>query len=220
MGGLLRAPEPAGSWEWFFDTGKVEAGFADSLSMLAVVAGVIRRHGLLTVDAVEICWEYPRGRRRPRDWRTVPVCGAVDSSECAESLLATRPDSDPAYAELLLLQAHGSGTWIDAQGGAHTESDLLLVETMPLDEKVAVDVSVYHDIWAPHAFNGAPHPELHAANAPRLAAALKEIESTLQTPINPGEVTYFGAVEGYGIVEPEPDDLDDGWDIDRTDQIV
>ncbi|WP_083932613.1 hypothetical protein [Nocardiopsis halophila] len=218
MGGLLRAPEPAGSWEWFFDTGKVEAGFADSLSVLEVVARVLHRHGLLTVDAVEICWEYPRGRRRPRDWRTVPVCGAVDSPECAESLLATRPQ-DVSDAEMLLLRVHGNGTWIDAQGNAHTEADLVIAETMLLDEDVAVDVSVHHDVWAPHAFNGAPHPEVHAANAPRLAAALKEIESTLQTPINPGEVTYFGAVEGYGIFEPEPGDLDNGWDIDRTDRI-
>lgn len=43
---------------------RYQAGIAESLSTLEVVAGVLRS-GLLTVGAVEIYWEHPRGGAGP-----------------------------------------------------------------------------------------------------------------------------------------------------------
>lgn len=217
MGGLLRAPEPAGSWTWFIDRGEKEQ-VAELLPALEVVVGILRRHGLLEVEAIEVRWRHPRGRRRPDDWRTVPVRGAIDTPECAESLLATRPQG-ASDAEILLLRAHGAGTWIDAQGNTQAEADLVVADAMVVSEDIAVEVAVHHDVWASYSFSGVPQPEVHAANAPRLAAALKEIESTLDAYTEPGEPTYFGAVEGYGISDPEPFEIVDGRALDRTDQI-
>ncbi|MDA2805417.1 hypothetical protein [Nocardiopsis suaedae] len=218
MGRLLRAPEPAGSWMWFVGARK-KTGLAESLSTLEVVTDILCRHELLTVGAIEICWEHPRVQRRPRDWRTVPLRGNIDTPECAESLLATRPPG-ASDARMLLLQAHGTGTWLDARGNACSEADLVIAEATPLDEDVAVEVAVYHDVWARYAFNGFPHPEVHRANAPRLATALKEIESTFDAYTEPGDHTYFGAVKGYGISDPEPFEIVDGRALDRTDKIV
>ncbi|MFB8766806.1 hypothetical protein VSQ78_03760 [Nocardiopsis alba] len=216
MGELLRAPEAVGSWEWFVDTGG-KAGIFECLSTIAAVAEIFHRHALLKVEAVEICWEHPRNRRADI-CKTIPVSGAIDTPEYAQSLLASR-SGDTSDAQLKLLRAHGGGTWIDVQGNAHTEADLILLETMPLFDDVATEVAVHHDVWARYAFSGAPHPEVHAANAPRLAAALKEVESTLRSDTSPGEPTYFGAVEGYGIQAPEPYEIVDGRAPDLTDRI-
>ncbi len=217
MSELLRAPEAVGSWEWFVDTGE-NADVFHCLSTLAVVAGILDRRGLLKVEAVEVCWEHPQSRR-PDVHRTVPVSGAIDTPEYAQRLLASRPRDAPD-TQVKLLRTHGEGTWMDAQGNVHTEADLVLLETMPLFEDVSVEAAVHHDVWAHHAFSGVPHPEVHAANAPRLAAALKEVESTLHAATNPGESTYFGAVDGYGIRAPEPYEIVDGLAPDLTDRLA
>jgi hypothetical protein len=191
---------------------------SECLSALATVAGILHRHGLLKVEAVEVCWEHPRSRR-PDAYRTVPVAGAVNTPECAQSILASRPRDTPD-AQVKLLRAHGTGAWVDARGDAHTEADLVLLEATPLFDDVALEVAVHHDVWACYAFSGAPHPEVYASNAPRLSVVLKEVESTLRSETNPGETTYFGAVDGYGIQAPEPYEIVDGRAPDLTDRIV
>ncbi|MFK8848147.1 hypothetical protein [Streptomyces sp. Ac-502] len=55
---------------------------------------------------------------------------------------------------------------------------------------------------------------MHAHNAPRLAAALRGLESLLGIEAEPGEPTYFGTSEKYGIKGP---DIIDGLGPDLTD---
>lgn len=131
---VLRDPEAVGAWEWFVDTGE-KTGVFECLSALAVVAGVLQRHGLLEVGAVEVCWEHPQSRT-PDVCRTVPVSGAIDTPEHAQRLLDSR-SGDVPDARVKLLRAHGDGMWIDAQGNGHTETGLVLLETMPLFDDVA-----------------------------------------------------------------------------------
>ncbi|GCB49402.1 hypothetical protein SNL152K_6737 [Streptomyces sp. NL15-2K] len=56
---------------------------------------------------------------------------------------------------------------------------------------------------------------MHGQNAPRLAAALNELEELLGAAAEPGEPTYFGRAVGYGVMEPE---VVDGRGPDLTDQ--
>jgi hypothetical protein len=51
-------------------------------------------------------------------------------------------------------------------------------------------------------------------NAPRLAAALRRLDDVLGVAAEPGEPTYFGVAEGYGIKAP---DIIDGLGPDLTD---
>ena len=73
---------------------------------------------------------------------------------------------------------------------------------------------MFHDIWGCCDFRGTQHPKVQKRNAPRLAAALQELESLLGTAAQQGDPTYFGQAEGYGIETP---DLIDGRRPDLTD---
>lgn len=105
---------------------------------------------------------------------------------------------------------------LDEHGAQHHEYGLveLMVSSEPLG--LSADVSVFHDIWGPFDFHGTPHPEVHRQNAPRLAAALKELEALLGVVAELGEPTYFGRTDGYGVGAP---DVEDGRGPDLTDQL-
>ncbi|MEU6296901.1 hypothetical protein [Streptomyces erythrochromogenes] len=76
------------------------------------------------------------------------------------------------------------------------------------------ELSVFHDVWGPCDFRGDPQPIIHANNAPRLASALRELDRVLGVAAEPGEPTYYGRAERYGVGAP---DLIDGLGPDLTD---
>lgn len=217
MSTLPRAPEAVGSWTWFVDAGG-RAEISDCLAALGTAAEVLERHRLLMAETVEVCWEHPRSDNRPDTFRTVEATGPLDSPECTRRLLNTYPQ-DASDARMKLLRAHGRGEWVDASGNTRSEPDLVVLEAMPLFDDVSVEIAVHHDVWAHHAFSGEPHPVVHSANAPLLATALKELETTLRAETEPGGPTYFGAVDGYGIQAPDPYEIVDGRAPDLTDKI-
>ena len=78
---------------------------------------------------------------------------------------------------------------------------------------------MHHDIWAWYDFSGRPHPEIYDQNAPRLAAALEDVETALQVETENGEGTYFGRAEGFWIKRPDSEDLVDGLAMNSTDRL-
>lgn len=213
MGDLLRAPESVGAWLWFV----VPDGAPDTaavLAPLAEAAAVLREHGLLHLESVDAVWEHPRGGRID-DLRTVPVPGGAITESLVRDIEETRP-SQSSEARLKLVRTHGSGTWVDGSGTARTEDDLVVLESMPVLDEISLEAAVHHDVWARYAFSGIPHPQVYDANAPRLAAALQGIETVMGTKTEPGDSTGFGRVQGYGIQDPEPDDIEDGRAPDLT----
>ncbi|WP_327679265.1 hypothetical protein [Kitasatospora sp. NBC_00458] len=114
--------------------------------------------------------------------------------------------------EILVL---GNGVWLDADGNRRNE--YRLVELMVSPDEIGspyAELSVHHDVWGRCDFRGRPHPAVHANNAPRLAAALRELDDLLGVEAEPGERTYFGKAEGHGLEDP---DLIDGLGPDLTD---
>lgn len=93
----------------------------------------------------------------------------------------------------------GSGAWIDASGTGHNEYRLVELIVAPDEIGPLAELSVYHDVWARCDFRGEPHPAVHAHNAPRLASALRALDQLLGVAAEPGEPTYYGQAEGYGL---------------------
>ncbi|MFE7182866.1 hypothetical protein [Streptomyces erythrochromogenes] len=91
-----------------------------------------------------------------------------------------------------------------------------LVELLPVPDEmdVWVELSVHHGVWGHCDFRGRPQPLTHANNAPRLAAALQELEQVLGVAAEHGEPTYYGRAEGYGLGAP---DIIDGLGPDVAD---
>ncbi|MFH9014095.1 hypothetical protein ACH4C6_22275 [Streptomyces sp. NPDC017943] len=81
---------------------------------------------------------------------------------------------------------------------------------------LSAEISVFHDVWGPFDFRGDPHPAVYQQNAPRLAAALRDLEALLGVPPEPGESTGFGKAVGYGVDEPI---VLDGRGPDLTDRL-
>lgn len=119
----------------------------------------------------------------------------LDSPETVERILSSRPvgcpDAAVDWIELL-----GPGIWIDAEGRRRRESHLVELEVYTNPIAARVRLSVHHDVWVYYDFFGNPHPEVYRANAPRLEAALRELEDVLGVESCPGEHTLFGTPNG------------------------
>ncbi|MEU9415837.1 hypothetical protein [Streptomyces sp. NPDC048272] len=84
----------------------------------------------------------------------------------------------------------------------------------PDETDLWIELSVHHDVWGECDFRGEPHPAIQANNAPRLASALQELDRVLGVAAEPGEPTYYGRAEAYGLSAP---DIIDGREPDLTD---
>ncbi|MFF8929145.1 hypothetical protein ACF1AO_17935 [Streptomyces longwoodensis] len=56
---------------------------------------------------------------------------------------------------------------------------------------VGVDLATRTDFWLPYDLKGRPQAEIHAANAPRLSAALRDLSEALDSDTDPDDPTYF-----------------------------
>ena len=141
--------------------------------------------------------------------------GRLDETELARKVQECRPTGYPD-ADVGPLTVSGTGTWLDAEGKERREPDLVTLTVSPDERHLVAEIAVFHDIWGYCDFRGIPHPDIQKRNAPRLAAALQELESLLGTAAQPGDPTYFGRAEGHGIETP---DLIDGRGPDLTDML-
>jgi hypothetical protein len=209
----MRAPEECASWEWELND-FAQPGLDSALMVAARMSEVLREHGLL--EPSRITWDWTVfGRGSTGVGSSVTLWGAVDGSELAQKVRAVQPLGLPE-AEPGVLVVTGAGTWLDAEGEARSEPGLVELTVYPDERNLAAEVAVFHDVWGYCDFTGVPHPEVHDRNAPRLAAALRELSALLGVPAQPGDPTYFGHAEGYGMVAP---DLIDGRGPDLTDKL-
>ncbi|WP_239096233.1 hypothetical protein [Streptomyces sp. SID11385] len=213
MSRLMRAPEECGSWEWALG-GAAPPGLASGLDVAARMAAVLRGRGLLEPEQVEWFWfVYDVGDIGIRT--VLPVRGRLDSADLGRRVEASRPSGYPD-ARVGNLSVLGRGVWIDAEGEERREEGLVVLSVDPDERELSADVAVFHDVWGYFDFRGVPHPEVHRRNAPRLAAALGELDALLGAKAEEGEMTYFGRAEGYGIALP---DVIDGRGPDLTDRL-
>ncbi|POX38644.1 hypothetical protein C3486_22085 [Streptomyces sp. Ru73] len=209
----MRAPEECASWEWELD-GFAPPGLESALDTASRMAELLRRHGLLEPSRVEWRW-FVYGVGGIGVTTGLSVMGRLDPADLAQRIQQSRPAGYPE-AQAGVLTVSGTGTWFDADGEERREQDLVVLSVDPDERHLAADVAVFHDIWGHFDFKGFPHPEIHKRNAPRLAAALQELETLLGTAAEPGDATYFGRAEGYGIEMP---DVIDGRGPDLTDRL-
>lgn len=209
---LMRAPKECGSWKWDLED-VAEQGLEPALSVAARMSVVLRKHGLLEPDSLEWTW-FQIGKGGLGIYsRLSLVSRSLDEPTLAEEMRACRPSGHPK-AEMGAVTVFGRGEWIDADGNPRKEYRLVELMVSPGNLGPYAELSVYHDVWSECDFRGRPHPVVYANNAPRLAAALQELDGLLGVEAEPGERTYFGVAEGYGLEAPE---LVDGLGPDLTD---
>ncbi|KDN75105.1 hypothetical protein DF19_26510 [Streptomyces olindensis] len=209
----MRAPRECASWFWDLED-YAPPGLQSALTTAAKMSAVLRKHGLLEPDNLEWPWFIPGLGGAPVLTR-LHLMRPLDDEQTIQRVQEMRPVGFPKAVEGDLLVA-GSGVWLDEHGAPRREYRLVELTVSPEHLGLSAEVSVFHDVWGPFDFRGTPHPEVHRQNAPRLAAALKELEALLGVQAEPGEPTYFGRALGYGVDEPV---VVDGRGPDLTDQL-
>lgn len=218
MSSLLRAPERVGAWRWDLED-RAEPGLVSALRTAARMSDVLRKHGLMHA-AERLRW----------GWFAEGVGGlgittelslfnsSLDDEDLPRRVLGCRPEAFPT-AEILGIFVLGRGSYLDAAGRERSEDGLVELIVHPVDDGLSATLGVYHDIWDDYDFSGRPHPEVHERNAPRFAAALRDIDELLGVPADAEDSTYFGMAEGRGLERTDPDDLVDGLALDRSDRL-
>ncbi|MEV7724346.1 hypothetical protein AB0P15_06375 [Streptomyces sp. NPDC087917] len=209
---LMRAPRESGSWFWDLDDVS-EVGLEPALATAERMAAVLSAHGLLEPYGLEWSWfEVGKGGLGIDSGLSL-VSRSLGDEKLADEIRACRPVGHPG-AEMTGFVVVGSGTWFDAEGAGHKEQRLVELLVSPDSIGPSAELSVFHDVWGTCDFRGTPHPAVQAHNAPRLAAALRELDALLGVEAEPGEPTYFGTAKAYGVEDAE---LLDGRGPDLTD---
>ncbi|WP_432015080.1 hypothetical protein [Streptomyces cucumeris] len=209
---LLRAPRQCASWYWDLDE-IVPPGMESALKVASHAVTVLKQFDLLTPVSLEYNW-YVLYSGFTGVRSSLYGFTSLDDPALPKKLLASRPSGFPK-AQISEVSVVGSGTWFDGAGEARVEPQVvdLSVTTDPFGPSVTV--SVHHDIWSWFDFSGRPHPEVHSRNAPRLADALRALESALGMEAETGEATYFGSAVGYSVSTPDADDDGMGPNLTR-----
>ncbi|MFI1371422.1 hypothetical protein ACH4UY_05330 [Streptomyces longwoodensis] len=207
---LPRAPRERALWFW--DLYDFDApGLESALSLAARMGEVLYRHALLTPVRLEYVWTVegvgPTGITTTLDLSGTQLADPI----LPDRVRGSRPASHPT-AEITDFDVLGTGTWIDADDRFRTEYRLVDVSVSTAPTGLSAELSVHHDIWGRYAFSGRPHLEVQRRNAPRLAAALKDLTDLLGGSPELGERTHFGMATIDGVAEPEADE--NGWGPD------
>ena len=72
-------------------------------------------------------------------------------------------------------------------------------EPLPFLNYVGVSLETFSDAWMLYGLKGRAQPTVHAANAPRLTAALRDLSEALASETEPEDPTYFGAATEIGV---------------------
>ncbi|WP_326780307.1 hypothetical protein OG481_08800 [Streptomyces longwoodensis] len=183
---LMRAPQACASWFWDLED-YAPPGLRSALTVAARMSAVLRKHDLLQPTTLEWHWFVPAlGGSVGKS--SVELLRPLDDDWTVRRVEELRPVAFPE-AETSGFHVLGTGEWSDADGARHREERLveLTVSAEPLG--LSADVAVFHDVWGPFDFRGSPHPAVHRHNAPRLAAALRELETVLGVPAEPEDAS-------------------------------
>ncbi|WP_432587660.1 hypothetical protein ABVG11_20185 [Streptomyces sp. HD1123-B1] len=129
---------------------------------------------------------------------SLTVVGRHDWGEAAEELAhEIRAGLRPGEIGGVSADIDCAGTVLGSAGEVHQEIFRLGADASA--GFVTVDLTTFTDIWMAYDLKGRPQPAVYAANAPRLAAALRDLAEALDDETTPDDPTYFGKPTETGV---------------------
>lgn len=117
-----------------------------------------------------------------------------------------------------------TGVLIDGEGREIRQERLFLLGAAAYRDYVTTDLVTFSDAWMPYDLVGRAQADVHAANAPRLEAALRDLAEALGEETDPDDPTYFGRPTETGVdnfFEPDgsPSDVWSRFEIPRRTEV-
>ncbi|MFI5631305.1 hypothetical protein ACIA8E_18405 [Streptomyces sp. NPDC051664] len=214
MSTLMRAPRECGSWFWDLEE-FAPPGLESALVTAARIVEVLQKYKLLTPHRLEYRW-YILDSGGINITTNLALTVPLSDANLPEQIRNSRPVGFPG-ADVDDLQVVGPGQWFGPEGAPRGEPRLLSLSVSPAPVGLSAELAVHHDIWGWFDFAGRPHPDVYERNAPRLTAALQDLNALLGVDAEPGEATLFGFATPLGI--GIPDALEDGSGPDVTNKL-
>jgi len=194
------ATSPVARWTWgrFDQAGdKIVVCLRDLLNAYAVLA-----EHRLAVGAPRVSVSvHEAGRPKSELFDGGFVLEAMSPPPDVAKQLAGQVESARRPGEVGGVSAHLkiSGLVI-VDGDDVLEESLFSLRTSAFLDYAGAGLETFSDSWMPYDLKGRAQPTVHAANAPRVAAALRSLSETLDSDIEPEDPTYFGEPTETGVV--------------------
>jgi hypothetical protein len=187
----VRTTSTLARWTWGRDSEK-SGGVLTCLRELFTAYAVLSEHRLMVGAPRVTVSVHEAGKKNTYLFQgTFEPAGAPSSAglaqDLADRIAATMRAGEPGS---VYAHARSSGE-ILAGGEAREEVDLCRLGVSVFGSYVSTDLETTSDAWLPYDLKGRPQPDVHAANAPRLAAALRDLSEALDTETDPDDPTWF-----------------------------
>lgn len=191
----MEATTTVARWTWgrdLADAPDVESGVGACLRELLTAYGVLRRHRLMVGIPRMSVSVHEVGKKNSYLFRgDVQISAAAAPAETARDA-ALRVHEAMRPGEIGSVYAHIDSPGDVLLGDAYrSEPGLFRVGSSALLGYVSVDLATRTDFWLPYDLKGRPQPEVHASNAPRLSAALRDLSQALDSDTDPDDPTNF-----------------------------
>lgn len=189
------ASTPIARWTWGHE-GESEDWIEKSLSGVLSAFSVLARYGL-AVGRPRVHVSIPEAGN-PKNYLfrgDLEVDDAVGTRLIAQVKGARRP------GELGAVEADIScpGVWLSEDGAEHREERMFTLGTSVMLGYFTVYLATFSDAWLPYDLRGRKQEAVHAANYPRLAAALRDMSELIGDDTEPDDPSWFGKPTETGV---------------------
>ncbi|MGW1188978.1 hypothetical protein [Streptomyces sp. NPDC002559] len=193
------ASTPIARWTWGCD-GQAGDKIVACLDALLTAYNVLAGHRLVVGDTNAFVSVHEAGKSNSYLFRGEFVLGATSPPADIAQRLAAQVGAALRPGRIGGVSAHVESGGLIVRGGDDVrEGRLFLLGASALLDHVSVSLVTFSDAWMPYDLKGRAQPAVHAANAPRLTTALRELSEALGSETDPGDPTYFGEPTETGI---------------------
>jgi hypothetical protein len=197
------ASTPVARWTWGRDV-ENGGGVADCLQVLLAAYAVLVNHRLAVGAPVVRVSVHEAGSSNDRlfesDLQLEEVPSTADAAHGVSRELTARIEAELRPGEIGAVYADITcpGVVLAPAGETHEQRLFTLGASTFLDY-ITADLRTFSDAWMPYDLEGRPQADVHAANYPRLAAALRDLSEALGSETDPDDPTYFGRPTETGV---------------------
>ncbi|MFK4116686.1 hypothetical protein [Streptomyces longwoodensis] len=214
----MEATTTVARWTWGRDlegAPAVESGVGACLRELLTAHQVLCSHRLMVGTPRMSVFVHEAGKKNTYLFRDETQPTVADSPVEAAQEVARRVHEAMSSGEIGSVYAH-----IDSPGDVllgddfRREPGLFLLGGSALLGYVGVDLATRTDFWLPYDLKGRAQPDVYAANAPRLSAALRDLSEALDSDTDPDDPTCFAKPNETGAENyfDEGGNAQDVWD--------